>query len=53
MFGELGKNPSPRWGNLNFFYGDHFAIKGHQKATFRKRELGVLKLVISLLSKRI
>ena len=25
-----------------FFYGDHFAIKGHQKATFWKSELGVL-----------
>ena len=27
---------------LNFFYGDHFAIKGCQKATFWKSELGVL-----------
>ena len=27
---------------LNFFYGDHFTIKGHQKATFWKSELGAL-----------
>ena len=27
-----------------FFYGDHFAIKGHQKATFWKSELGALAL---------
>ena len=30
-----------------FFYGNHFAIKGRQKATFWKSELGALKCDLS------
>ena len=32
------------FGDWMFFYGDHFAIKGRQKATFWKCELGALDL---------
>ena len=30
------------FGGQNFFYGDHFTIESHQKATFWKSELGAL-----------